>query len=249
MSTPPQGPEPSWPSTPPQGNRPQGGDQTLEPGPAQPYQQGQACPGQTQQAQPYPPGPYPQVGPDMGGHWGYPAAPGGGLPIPAGPTAVHWPGKGTVAIPHLGSRLVARLIDVVIVFVGAALLGGLVAGLTSLLDGGSGEVGWVNAIRVVLLILVALVGPVLYEIGLLATKGATLGKRMMGLRVVRSENAGLLGWGRATGRYLVPHAGVVLPLIGALFLMLCYVSPAFDSSGRRQGWHDRAAGTVVIAPG
>jgi uncharacterized RDD family membrane protein YckC len=193
----------------------------------------------------YASGPYPQAGPGAGpgGPWGYPPAP-EGLPLPASPTSVYWPGVGTVAIPGMGTRLLARLIDAVIVLVGVGVLGALVAGLVSGLNDAASGASWVTGVAIALVILVFAVGPALYEIGMLATRGATLGKRMLGVRVVRAEDAQLLGWGRATGRFIVPFGGLIIPL----FSLLCWLSPLFDSSGRRRGWHDLVAGSVAIAP-
>jgi hypothetical protein len=44
-------------------------------------------------------------------------------------------------------------------------------------------------------------------------------------------------------RWLLPMIGSFLCYVGAL---LVYLSPLFDSSGRVQGWHDKAANTLVI---
>lgn len=256
-----------------QGQTPPGYAHPDRPYPGQPGQSGQVYPGQAYPGQPYqgqpypggqaqpygswqasgqpggqmgyPPGPYPQAGPGAPGN--YPPA-AESLPLPAGPAGVHWPGMGTVAIPSMGVRLLARLIDFCVVVFGVAVLGALVGVLVGALEQTSASSSAVTGVGVVLVILVALLGPALYEIGLIATKGATLGKRAMGVRVVRAEDARLLGWGRATGRYLIPLAGVLLPFIGTLFAMLCFLSPFFDSSGRRQGWHDRVARSVAIAP-
>lgn len=74
-----------------------------------------------------------------------------------------------------------------------------------------------------------------------ALKGVTLGKLMLGLQTVRDSDGALPGWGKAFGRY------------GLLYLMNmpCYIPSVICAVFMRddmktQGWHDRAAGTVVI---
>lgn len=77
----------------------------------------------------------------------------------------------------------------------------------------------------------------------LGTGGWTLGKRLLGLRVVSVTGGAPAGLGRALVRLLVPALAGVVPVLGPA---LVHVSPFFDASGRRQGWHDLAAGTVVL---
>jgi len=68
-------------------------------------------------------------------------------------------------------------------------------------------------------------------------RGATPGKMVIGARVVDAATLGKLGTGQAILRYLGYYVST-LPL----FLGLLWV--AFDS--RKQGWHDKIAGTLVI---
>jgi uncharacterized RDD family membrane protein YckC len=68
-------------------------------------------------------------------------------------------------------------------------------------------------------------------------RGATPGKMVIGARVVDAATLGKLGTGQAILRYLGYYVST-LPL----FLGLIWV--AFDS--RKQGWHDKIAGTLVI---
>lgn len=89
--------------------------------------------------------------------------------------------------------------------------------------------------------------PALYEFGLIATRGATIRKQALGIRVVRSIDAGLPGWGKAFGRWFLLVGLGFVPFFGGLAVLLFCLSPLFDSSGRRQGWHDMGVGTVVIA--
>lgn len=68
---------------------------------------------------------------------------------------------------------------------------------------------------------------------------ATPGKMAIGARVVDAETGRVLSIGQAIGRYLGYFASII-----PLFLGVVWV--AFDP--KRQGWHDKLAGTVVVRP-
>ncbi|MFI5261149.1 MAG: RDD family protein [Candidatus Limnocylindrales bacterium] len=67
--------------------------------------------------------------------------------------------------------------------------------------------------------------------------GATIGMRLLGMRVAAEEDGRPIGFGRASARYL----GYLVDWI-ALGLGLLWV--AVDD--RHQGWHDKIAGTLVV---
>jgi uncharacterized RDD family membrane protein YckC len=74
-------------------------------------------------------------------------------------------------------------------------------------------------------------------------RGATYGQSAVGVRVVRAIDGGPIDGGMATVRaiiYYLETFGVYLVLLG----LLGFVWAAFDD--RKQAWHDKAAGTVVI---
>lgn len=77
---------------------------------------------------------------------------------------------------------------------------------------------------------------VLYQIVLIAVWGRTIGKLLVGIRVVRVNDGRSPGWVKSIVRYLI----INLPFLAWLVQM----SPVFYDS--RQGWHDRAASTIVI---
>ena len=80
-----------------------------------------------------------------------------------------------------------------------------------------------------------LVISVAYDLGFWMLAGQTPGKRLMGVRVVRSDGQ-RLHLGNAIRRELA------YPLSGLLFLGYLWI--LFDN--RRQGWHDKLAGTIVV---
>ncbi|MGH3372693.1 MAG: RDD family protein, partial [Nocardioidaceae bacterium] len=81
----------------------------------------------------------------------------------------------------------------------------------------------------------------LYEVVLVAARGRTVGKQVMGLVVVRTDDGGRPGFGRSFLRNLIP----TLLLVGFFPLYpLPYVVAAFARDHR---WpHDRLAGTRVV---
>jgi len=75
-----------------------------------------------------------------------------------------------------------------------------------------------------------------YETVFLRYRGATLGKMMLGLKVLRS-NGDTLGWGISIGRYF-------MYLVSGIILLVGYVMAGFDSEKR--ALHDRVCDTRVI---
>jgi uncharacterized RDD family membrane protein YckC len=131
-------------------------------------------------------------------------------------------------------RLLAYLIDAVILGVGSAvvmvpiaviagLLGRRVPILALLLSG----VGY-------LLILAVCIG---YPVYFWGTRGATPGKKIMKLRVVRVDGVDPVGYGKAALRLVGYMASGFILYIG--FLMILFTD-------RKQGLHDMIAGTLVV---
>ncbi|POX40906.1 RDD family protein [Streptomyces sp. Ru73] len=169
---------------------------------------------------------------------------------------------GPVLLATMGQRFLARLVDGLIV--GVIMTIAMVAGMGSVVgiagnaadDCGSymdpgydacmneaaAQAGSGFAVMFGILGIFALF-MLLYEWLMIGIKGATFGKMALGLRVVRESTGQVPGVGAGFIRYIIPMVGAFLCYIGAA---LVYLSPFFDSTGKLQGWHDRAAGTVVI---
>ncbi|WP_150953491.1 RDD family protein [Microbacterium testaceum] len=77
-----------------------------------------------------------------------------------------------------------------------------------------------------------------------ARRGATPGSLLFGLRTSRVEEPVVPGAGRAFVRGLLVVLGGFVLLAGAWVVV---ASAAFDASGRRRSWADRAAGTVLLS--
>jgi uncharacterized RDD family membrane protein YckC len=149
----------------------------------------------------------------------------------------------------MGARFVARLIDGVLIGVVATVLAFLLIGgaATQVTTDANGQVtsgvgALVGAIIGLTVILIVL--GLFYEIGLIALRGATFGKQLMGVRVVRELDGQVPGWGPAVLRWLIPQLGGLVCGIGQFVVWL---SPFFDNTGRNQGWHDKVAKTLVVS--
>jgi uncharacterized RDD family membrane protein YckC len=181
---------------------------------------------------PPPSGGFPPPPPSSGG---YPPAPPlqppGGYPAPQG--------YGQVAYGGFWIRLVAYIIDAVIIFIPLAILG-FIIGVIAAASAGAANNSNANAIAgsgasllVDLIAFVVTVGYFVYFWG----KGQTIGMRVFHLRVADAVTGQPIGYGRAALRYL----GYI---VSALVCYIGLIWAAFD--GRKQGWHDKIANTVVL---
>ncbi|MBY8883907.1 RDD family protein [Streptomyces sp. PTM05] len=257
MSYPP-GPSDPYGQQPPQYGYPQQGQ---PPQPPQGYpQQGQPQYGYPQQGQPQ--YGYPQQGYDPNAaSYGYPQQPPGTVQANSGYVNIAY--LGTVQVATMGQRFLARLLDglVTSVVMGIAMFAGLasVLGIAHKVKDCSGydpttdaysqcvhdqAAAGGSAVAAMLgFMAVFAIFALLYEWLMISFLGATLGKMALGLKVVKEANGQVPGLGSGFVRYIIPVVGIFLCYVGAL---LVYISPFFDSSGKLQGWHDRAAGTLVI---
>jgi uncharacterized RDD family membrane protein YckC len=260
------------PQTPPPGfNQPGYGAPQQPYDPNQQAQQpyGQASPPYGTPQQPYDPnqayGQQPQYGQQpYGGQQAYGQQP---LQYQAGGIYAQVPGLGTVPLASMGSRFLARLIDGIIVSIPFGIIFGII--ITTYATSAARDiqnnyhydpttgtyVGDPNAAAGAGLgfFTISLLTPViylviqcLYEGIMLGTKGATLGKMAMGVRVIREDNGQLPGMGKGFGRVGTMFGPWIVPCLGYIWVLLCYLSPLFDNQ-RRQGWHDKVVKTLVIS--
>lgn len=146
------------------------------------------------------------------------------------------------AVPaSVGKRVLAYVIDMLAAFLlGGAFLG---AGLGQSLgasadDGVPAGATVLTLVGAGLLLVLALV-----QWWYHGTRGATLGKALVGLRTVDEGTGRPIGMGRALLRALVVAAGGLAFAVGQIVVL---ASPLFDSGGRRQGWHDKAVSALVV---
>lgn len=143
-------------------------------------------------------------------------------------------------------RLVARLLDGLVVGIPFGILfgvfavgGGVFANNTSSSsqDSQNAAAAAVFGGGFLLLYLIALVVQVGYWIYFWGTSGATLGMRLLHLRVVDADTGGPIGYARATVRFL-------MSIVNGWACYIGWIWVAFDP--RKQGWHDKVANSVVL---
>lgn len=136
---------------------------------------------------------------------------------------------------RLGSRGLARLIDLLI----QVMIYEVLNGITGVYEAGS-DTAVANAVAIVQLVLIALAYPILLET---LTRGQTVGKAAMGLRVVR-DDGGAVRFRHVLTRQFIGFSaewpGVLPPLTWVLSLWCMVAHP----QGKRIG--DIAAGTMVV---
>lgn len=133
-------------------------------------------------------------------------------------------------------RLLAYFIDGFVIGILAGIpyfIGIMLVTLGAGSDSGGGILALVGTVFLVIGFIIA----VLYKPWMWSRDGQTVGYKVMRLRVVRASDGGPVSGGQAIGRLL----GYIVS--GFLF-SLGFIWIAFDE--KRQGWHDKLAGTVVI---
>ena len=133
-------------------------------------------------------------------------------------------GQGRVELAGLGSRLLAQIIDLFWLLPLSFVLGAV----ATFVNGGEISAGGELMANLIGALIVLLFW---------AERQATPGKMVLGLRIVDAETGGMPTMGRLTLRY-------VGYLVSALPLCLGYLWALWDK--RKQGWHDKMAGTLVV---
>ncbi|WP_405899464.1 RDD family protein [Streptomyces sp. NBC_00727] len=245
-----------------------------DPNPNNPYEQQPGQPPQGQPGYGYPQAPqgvppqgqpgygYPQQGVPPQGQpgYGYPQQPG---TLQANNGYINVPVLGMVEIATMGRRLGARALDAVAYGILYAIFWAIglasLVGLSESVDDCSNMTYGTQAYNqcmddaaeagvsiiagffgfIALMALIAL----LYEWLMVSIWGATLGKMLLNVKVVRENTGQAPGLGAGFIRWIIPMVGSLFCGLGTL---LVYLSPFFDNSGKLQGWHDRAGGTIVV---
>lgn len=146
------------------------------------------------------------------------------------------PTEGTDQLATIGSRAWARILDGLIIGIPLAVL----IMVTSEVDTGKETLRIPLAVQVATTLVAAA-----YEVILIHLRGQTIGKRIVGIRAVRVNDGAHPDWTASSMRYLLPALPALIPIPGA-FLLSPVVYLAAIPDPLRRGWHDRAAGTIVV---
>ncbi len=158
------------------------------------------------------------------------------------------PAQPAVPLKQAGfvTRLLAFLIDIVIVSLASLIFAGCVSLVLNFFGASYQNLTAANVNRNfgfwIKLAIFGLTGLAVlifvpgYFIAFWAIIGRTPGKRIMGLRIVRTDGK-RLGWVRAVIRYVGYWISFFCLLLGYLWVLV---------DGRRQAWHDKLADTFVV---
>lgn len=162
----------------------------------------------------------------------YGAQSGAAAAVDGGGVEATQPGA-TIVLASRARRWVARGID------GALFLAGCLLVLAVVL-GSSGDDELTPLVVTFLLGGAAVVWLLLFPVAL-ARFERTVGKAMLGLRVVRMRNGKRIGFWRAVWRELFYLLISLVPLLGELNVLSCLWDKPY-----RQCWHDKVAGTITV---
>ena len=131
-----------------------------------------------------------------------------------------------IAFAGPGARLVAYIVDVIIVSILTGLLTVLAIALAVTVP-----------ILAILPIIAIIVVPLLYFPYYWSHDGQTPGMKMMDIRVVRDRDGGPVTSGQAILRLIGYWISAFVFYLGFLWILI---------DKRKRGWHDLIAGTVVV---
>ena len=147
-------------------------------------------------------------------------------PVPLPPSPI----PGMSAAAGMGRRISGRFIDAGIALALMSLVGGSVA------PERSAEV-----------LIVGVLCYLTYEVLAVAALGTTLGKRVVGVRIMSARSGLNPTLGQSAGRIGMLAALMCVPLVGPF---LCFASLLSGHGDQlKRGWHDRATKTLVLAAG
>ncbi|MFJ5099809.1 RDD family protein [Streptomyces sp. NPDC088554] len=158
------------------------------------------------------------------------------------------PLAGMPPLAPFGTRLLARIIDIVIVFIPLAIIS-LITGGAWYSTGDNGEwdnvTNQMNTGRHWVWSLVSLLAYAGYDTFMTKKYGQTLGKRWLKIRVAMLND----GANPDTRSSLLRAAVLWVPALICCFLLwwLVLLATVLASRPYRQGLHDKAAGTVVVS--
>ncbi len=171
----------------------------------------------------------------------------------------HEPGPAGLLYADVPNRIMALIIDVIVLSVVGSLLAWALGGLVTeagAIDSTGGQLD-VAAFLVVLILQLAV--SFIYFVSLWTLAGSTAGMRLLSLRLGDEGDGRRIGWRAAAIRWLflgvpsllsslavyVPNTiGLILGALGVVWMLLLLYTMA--QSPAKQGLHDRVAHTIVF---
>jgi uncharacterized RDD family membrane protein YckC len=142
-------------------------------------------------------------------------------------------------------RVLAAVLDWVVLSVPSGILSAIAGASVLKTDPVTGEATIHLTAAYVVALIISLVGSLAYYVLMEGGPGgATVGKMALGIQVRDESTMGPLGYGKALGRRLMGWLFWWLLILPGLLDVL---APLWDD--RRQTWHDKVAGSVVVDKG
>lgn len=176
----------------------------------------------------------PPPGGTGGGPGGAYGAPYGGSPYGHASGATD-PLAGMPPLANRGKRLLARIIDALIIGIPVGLIAGLIAGFDY--DDNNTNV-WQGGLYTLIYFI--------YEGVMLSKSGQTIGKKVMKIRVAMLRDGAVPTGSSAWGRAAVYQLPTLVPCLGTLFWLVNVLFCTWDQP-YRQCLHDKTVKTVAVA--
>lgn len=157
--------------------------------------------------------------------------------------AIGLPASGPNSVADIGERLLARIIDGVVMVGGFLIVLVVLAMFLAVTRNAFYPLGGMSGIFTLMALAIPFLGVVLYEVVLTATRGQTLGKMALKIKVVSSSTGRHPDWGASLLRWVIPLGMSIIPFLP----LLDYLWALWDEN--RQCLHDKAATTLVIRTG
>ncbi|MEZ5232136.1 MAG: RDD family protein [Acidimicrobiales bacterium] len=101
-----------------------------------------------------------------------------------------------------------------------------------------------RSLAIFFLLWLVLLGWSVYNAYLNGTTGQSIGKKVVGLKVVSEQTGQVLGAGMGIVRWLIGVAIGIIPCLGTIFQIVNLLFPLWDA--KKQTLHDKAVKSVVI---
>jgi uncharacterized RDD family membrane protein YckC len=169
------------------------------------------------------------------------------------------PGPGGLLYADLPNRIMALVLDLIVLILVGLVLAWLFGGLVTEAGALDSPGGQLDVVAFLLVMLLETIASAAYFIGLWMFAGATLGMRLLGLRIGDEADGRPLGPRQAVVRWLligvpvvlaaaavfVPNTiGLILGALGGAWLLLLLYTMV--QSPTKQGLHDRLAHTILV---
>ncbi len=152
-----------------------------------------------------------------------------------GTAAASDPLAGMPPLASRGKRLLARIIDALIIGIPIGLIAGAFSGFDTYDDAGTQY--WQGALYTLVYFL--------YEGLLLSRSGQTVGKKLMKIRVAMLQSGSAPSGSPAWVRALIYQIPALVPCLGSLFWLINVLFCTWDKP-YQQCLHDKGAKTVVV---